>query len=51
LGRGLTQIIPLVTPLPPGVSYNPLTGAFTVQHTYVDDGPAPATARHPICTR
>ncbi|HPM83234.1 MAG TPA: PKD domain-containing protein, partial [Candidatus Anammoximicrobium sp.] len=43
-GEGLTQIIPLDDSLPPGVTYNPATGAFTVQHTYLDDGPSPGNA-------
>jgi hypothetical protein len=31
----------LVEPLPVGVTYDAATGAFTVQHTYIDDGPSP----------
>jgi CSLREA domain-containing protein len=41
---GTTQSIPLVAPLPDGVTYDPLTGAFTVPHQYPDDGPSPGNA-------
>ncbi len=39
-GDGSTQTVALGTTIP-GVSYNPVTRAFAVEHTYPDDGPWP----------